>query len=106
MYLTNSDITFGENLETVIKLCEPVTNIPAIKIELEDPGTWPKLNLKLVQLIVEKGPVQVVNYNFPANRQRRKFIVNSYKRTIENGQSVDRTWLVYSVSLDVIFCFC
>ena len=46
--------------------------------------------------------------NFPYNNTtpRRRFSSNHYKRVLPNGESVSRSWLVYSGESDQVFCFC
>ena len=45
--------------------------------------------------------------NFPYNNTtpRRRFSSNNYKRVLPNGESVSRSWLVYSGESDQVFCF-
>ena len=46
--------------------------------------------------------------NCPYNNTtpRRRFSSNHYKRVLPNGESVSRSWLVYSGKSDQVFCFC
>ena len=46
--------------------------------------------------------------NFPYNNTtpRRRFSSNHYKCVLPNGESVSRSWLVYSGESDQVFCFC
>ncbi|XP_026819055.1 zinc finger MYM-type protein 1-like [Rhopalosiphum maidis] len=74
-----------------------------------DPAEWPLIiNNDFKTLLVEKGPPAPLNANFvfPSDDQGRKFTQFHYKRSMSNGENVTRTWLVYSISNDVIFCFC
>lgn len=74
-----------------------------------DPGKWPTvITDKLRQEIVKRGPPENLNhdYPFPLNLKGRKFSVNYYKRTLCNGETAHRTWLVYSLDKNSIFCFC
>ena len=45
--------------------------------------------------------------NFPYNNTtpRRRFSSNHYKRVLPNGESVSRSWLVYSGESDQVFAF-
>ncbi|XP_025206361.1 zinc finger MYM-type protein 5-like [Melanaphis sacchari] len=74
-----------------------------------DPAEWPLIiNNDFKTLLVEKGPPAPLNayFVFPSDDQGRKFTQFHYKRSMSNGENVTRTWLVYSISNDVIFCFC
>lgn len=73
-----------------------------------DPATWPIfLNDTLKTIIVEKGPPLCIDHDFvfPLDDNNRRFTVFNYQRCLSNGEKVPRTWLVYSVSKDVIFCY-
>ncbi|XP_067126051.1 zinc finger MYM-type protein 1-like [Centruroides vittatus] len=91
---------------------EPVSNLasPLICSSLDcgnDPGLWPAgMTNDLINILVSRGPVQVFNYNFPANDAGRKFANNYYSRNLPNGEKINREWLVYSISKDSVYCFC
>lgn len=74
---------------------------------LEDCGKWPaKITDEVRQIIVEKGLVQVKNFNFPIDRTSgRRFTVANYKTKLPNGEEITREWLAYSISKNAIFCF-
>ncbi|XP_004210941.3 zinc finger MYM-type protein 5-like [Hydra vulgaris] len=56
--------------------------------------------------LVKRGPQQV-DIDFPYNiAARRRFSTVHYKLVMNNGETVPRSWLVYSVKSDKIFCFC
>uniref|UniRef100_A0A8C5EZQ7 TTF-type domain-containing protein n=1 Tax=Gopherus evgoodei TaxID=1825980 RepID=A0A8C5EZQ7_9SAUR len=40
------------------------------------------------------------------NEERRRFTSTHFYRTMENGEKIRRSWLMYSVQKDAIFCFC
>ena len=46
------------------------------------------------------------DFDFPKNSSGRRFSINYYKRQLCNGETYDRSWLVYSQSKNAIFCFC
>lgn len=73
--------------------------------DFEDPAKWPVLDKKIIQMIVEKGPIQVNDGNFPISG-KRKFNPNFYFRLLKNGEKISRPWLIYSRSNDAVFCFC
>lgn len=59
-------------------------------------------------MIVTRGPVQVTNIDidFPSNDDGRRFSTVSYERKLGNSEVVNRSWLLYSVIKNAIFCFC
>lgn len=72
-----------------------------------DPAKWPNpVSDDLRQLIVQNGPKQVVLHEFAKDSKNRRFSPLHYKRRLANGEQVPRQWLVYSVSEDMVFCFC
>ena len=40
------------------------------------------------------------------NEAKRRFTQFHYFRTMENGEKIKRSWLIYSSLKDAIFCFC
>lgn len=75
---------------------------------VSDPGNWEKVDSKLRDFLVEKGPMKRLptDYHFPRDHIGRCFSHSSYTREIRNGEKQDRRWLVYSKIKDKIFCFC
>ena len=74
----------------------------------DDPCKWPESISDAQRCdIVKRGPHQLI-MNFPYNNTtpRRRFSSNHYKRVLPNGESVSRSWLVYSGESDQVFCFC
>lgn len=99
----------GRNQSSPVSVSECDLNLGIVQssedISLEDPAKWPILSNNLISKIVKAGPLQVMEFNFPRTAGR-KFNPKFYKRTMQNGQIIDRPWLIYSVSVDAIFCFC
>lgn len=80
---------------------------PVTECLFEDPGQWPEhISDSNRQIIVSREPVQIKNYDFPLNSNGRRFTTNHYQRKLSNGERVSRNWLIYSILLDSIFCFC
>ena len=74
----------------------------------DDPCKWPESISDAQRCdIVKRGPHQLI-MNFPYNNTtpRRRFSSNHYKRVLPNGESVSRSWLVFSGESDQVFCFC
>lgn len=83
----------------------PCSDNSLVTLDFEDPGMWPELNDRILTHLVEKGPKQIDNICFPIS-SGRKFNPKYYTRVLSNGDKVRRSWLVYSVSKNSIFCFC
>lgn len=47
-----------------------------------------------------------ISFSFPSNKDKRKFPCKYFVRSLANGEKVGRTWLIYSISKDFVFCFC
>jgi Domain of unknown function (DUF4371)/hAT family C-terminal dimerisation region len=73
-----------------------------------DPSKWPTiLTDKYRQLIVEKGPLDISsNFSFPTDVNGRRFSLQYLYMVLSNGERIKRTWLVYSVLGNKIYCFC
>ena len=73
----------------------------------DDPSLWPSEVTDNIRLIlVKKGPVQVKQRDclFPLTNGRR-FSENYYERVLCNNQKIERSWLLYSLKKDAVFCF-
>lgn len=72
-----------------------------------DPGEWPAfITDNIRQLLVQRGPEQVTQIDFPLNSENRRFSTVHYRRQLNNGELIHRPWLIYSVKKNVVFCFC
>ncbi|XP_011877053.1 PREDICTED: zinc finger MYM-type protein 5-like, partial [Vollenhovia emeryi] len=76
--------------------------------KISDPALWNIfcMSSKTRQILVERGPHQVKDLEFPINTGRRKFSPSHYCKVLSNGEIVERNWLIYSVTTDAVFCFC
>ncbi|XP_013614845.1 PREDICTED: uncharacterized protein LOC106321072 [Brassica oleracea var. oleracea] len=76
--------------------------------DVDDPGNWKKVDNRMRDFLVEKGPTMrlPIDYHFPRDHVGRCFSHSSYTREIRNGEKQDRQWLVYSKVKDKVFCFC
>ncbi|ESQ33345.1 hypothetical protein EUTSA_v10009558mg [Eutrema salsugineum] len=79
-----------------------------IEGDINDPGNWERVDNKLRDFLVDKGPIErlPVDYHFPRDSIGRSFSHLSYTRRITNGEKQDRRWLIYSTAKDKAFCFC
>lgn len=68
---------------------------------------WPE-NLQNIQIekIVSKGPMQANIIEYPKDSIGRSFNKIHFHRKIANGETLYRSWLVYSTKVDRLFCFC
>lgn len=72
-----------------------------------DPATWKHpIQSTVRRIIIENGPVQVTKKKFPADLKGRKFSKIFYKRTLSNGETINRSWLIYSEKNNSVYCFC
>ncbi|KAJ8874723.1 hypothetical protein PR048_025589 [Dryococelus australis] len=58
------------------------------------------------QILVERGPSQVMEMNFSADNKGKKFTPANYRRKLTNGEEIQREWLAYSIRQNSIFCYC
>nr|XP_025033872.1 zinc finger MYM-type protein 5-like [Pelodiscus sinensis] len=78
----------------------------APKSSLTDPAKWPTILTDKVRLfIAEQGPVQIKSFKFPRDEKNRSFSANHYSRLLNNGEMMERRWLVYSLLQDTVYCF-
>ena len=102
-----SDCEFPENISCDL----PANTQPSISKITEsqftpipdDPCKWPESISDAQRCdIVKRGPHQLI-MNFPYNNTtpRRRFSSNHHKRVLPNGESVSRSWLVYSGESDI-----
>jgi hypothetical protein len=75
--------------------------------DIGDPFNWtPIINNRLLELIIQKGPVTPQNMKFPKDNNGRSFTAPQYMRLLPNGEKVQRTWLIYSTKSNSVSCFC
>ena len=55
---------------------------------------------------MKRGPFRENVITFPKDSENRHFSSAYYIRHLANGEKSDRKWLIYSISLDKVFCFC
>ncbi|XP_050527787.1 zinc finger MYM-type protein 5-like [Daktulosphaira vitifoliae] len=99
----------NENLQQLSKdllLQEDTENkkVQDDEIDYDDPGKWQNITDKLRVYLIENSSSKIINYNFPSNDEGRKFSITHYNRIMGNGEKVVRNWLLYSKSLNRVFC--
>ncbi|XP_026416070.1 zinc finger MYM-type protein 5-like [Papaver somniferum] len=74
--------------------------------DMFDPKNCGKIDQKMIDFLIENGPRRVEDYVFPYDKFRKRFSRKHYTRKMTNWERQDRIWLVYSTSLNKVFCFC
>ncbi|KAK9744657.1 hypothetical protein QE152_g7578 [Popillia japonica] len=71
-----------------------------------DPGVWPIsiTDVDRTQTVL-KGPIRVKVDLFPVNDNRRRFSEYHYNQILVNSEKLDRRWMIYSQTRDVVYCF-
>ena len=75
-------------------------------LDITDPGNWKIIDQNLIDMLVKRGPSKVKVDNFPKDSENKHFSSTHYTRYLSNGEKTIRKWLVYSISLDKVFCLC
>ncbi|XP_062104079.1 uncharacterized protein LOC133815238 [Humulus lupulus] len=105
---TSSDVNENEELNQTVneneKTSSDVFNFP---FDIDDLGNWDRIgHINMTNFIVERGPKRVIKEEFTRDAFGRNFSSWHYIRELPNGEKQDMKWLIYSVSLDKVFCFC
>lgn len=90
-----STSTYKSKFETPCEKYEPKQSndvneiLSVIKTDrnYSDPATWNCLDDDFRQDVVQQGPTQITDFNFPLDDNRRKFSVVHYKRRLVNDVS-------------------
>lgn len=76
-------------------------------LDYNDPGNWPDFcDDSFRMILVQNSPHQVIKHNFPKDSNNRRFSPTHYTRKLSNGEEVNRSWLMYSIKKDAVFCYC
>ncbi|XP_035206722.1 zinc finger MYM-type protein 5-like [Stegodyphus dumicola] len=75
-------------------------------INFDDSAKWPTLSDKVRMTLSGMGPIQRKGLMYPKSNNGRKFSDTYYNRKMENRELVPRTWLLYFISTNSVFCFC
>ena len=74
---------------------------------ISDPGLWNSLSQTDRQKLIEAGPSTLPqNFNYPTDQlTNRSFSSLLRYRTLNNGETVVRNWLIYSIAKNAVYCF-
>ncbi|XP_065668021.1 uncharacterized protein LOC136088264 [Hydra vulgaris] len=105
----NSDCHYlNTRVESDRLICESTSNaitIPPIFLS-DDPSEWPDNVSDAQRCDIVKRGFKKIKIGFPYNLERRRFSLNYYNRKMKNGEIFERTWLIYSLNSNIVFCFC
>lgn len=74
---------------------------------MEDPGKWPDINDNIRCFLIQHDPKQIkLDNGYPKDESGRRFSNYHYTRKLANGETLERPWLMYSTSMDMVYCFC
>ncbi|XP_065665530.1 zinc finger MYM-type protein 1-like [Hydra vulgaris] len=104
---SGTNTTFDAGATSNPQLHKAQQDITDVVIVSDDPALWPiSFNERERVDIVKKGPTQVKQINFKADKSGRRFNTSFYTRVLANGEEVSTSWLVYSIQNNSVFCFC
>ncbi|XP_050373340.1 uncharacterized protein LOC126790992 [Argentina anserina] len=80
---------------------EDVDLVSSVPFNISDPRNWDNLDSKWKDLLVEKCPVRDLLFGkWPKDKWNRRFSSKFYNRSLPNGETHHRDWLVYCKDLD------
>ena len=82
------------------------THVVPLPLDITDPGNWKIIDQNFIDMLVKRSPSKVKVDNFPKYSENRLFSSTHHTRYLSNGEKTIIKWLVYSISLDKVFCFC
>ncbi|KAI5387355.1 hypothetical protein KIW84_073472 [Lathyrus oleraceus] len=104
--LDNVPIVDEVNNDDVDNLEEINNDDDNVDYDIFDPRNWDRLQPKMVDLLVMKGPKRDNSIvKGPRDSLNRRFTANLYTRALANGEMCDRDWLIYSKELVDYFVF-
>ncbi|XP_065645556.1 zinc finger MYM-type protein 1-like [Hydra vulgaris] len=105
----NSDCHYlNTRVESDRLICESTSNGTTILHNFlsDDPSEWPDNVSDAQRCDIVKRGFKKIKIDFPYNLERRRFSLNYYNRKMKNGEIFERTWLIYSLNSNKVFCFC
>ncbi|KAI3684618.1 hypothetical protein L6452_33842 [Arctium lappa] len=100
--LDDTNVGDATNVDHVANVNDTFNNI-----DIFAPRNWDILDCKMIDVLVAKGPKRDLSVKKgPKDKFSKRFSATWYTRILSNGEKCDRDWLVYSVELDKVFCFC
>ena len=55
--------------------------------------------------MLENKPEQLKFFDFPKDKNNRKFSAKYFIKKLQNGEKLSRNWLLYSMSKNSVFCY-
>ncbi|XP_065671940.1 uncharacterized protein LOC136089780 [Hydra vulgaris] len=105
----NSDCHYlNTRVESDRLICKSTSNgitFPPIFLS-DDPSEWPDNVSDAQRCDIVKRGFKKIEIDFPYNLERRRFSLNYYNPKMKNGEIFERTWLIYSLNSNKVFCFC
>lgn len=95
--------------EMIENKANPLDNDNCEKLMLHDIGVWPtNISKQFRDSFVMKGTYQLQNKDsvFPEDESGRSLHRHWFKKTLKNGEKVNRSWMCFSPSKKSLFCFC
>jgi hypothetical protein len=107
MSLSQTNMIDGNNI-VQLQLQDTTDNvgvdISLSKLNLNDPGTW--ISNIIVHQVIIKGVDQGKDFNYhkSVDAKNRHFSVEWFEKKLQNGDVVNRDWLLYSKNQKAVFC--
>ncbi|XP_060845619.1 zinc finger MYM-type protein 1-like [Rhopalosiphum padi] len=102
------EVDSARQRSSLLQFLKPNQNeFQQIEHNSSDPSKWPDpLNGGHRLILVRNNPVQIILTSYPINDDGRSFSRKYFYRRLSNGENLQRTWLIYSKTIDSVFCFC
>ena len=120
-FFVNDDVTVNEDVNREFN--QSAENVPQNNVHINstviddvnresflfdiyDPRRWDGLDSSQIDILALNGPKRDLTIiKGPKDKYSRRFSSSFYTRTLSNGETCDRDWLVYSKEVDKVFCF-